>query len=563
LPLWEVAWHDKAVEGIFQVYKWYLPTLSEVISLGEPIQGRRPGFPAQQRVKAEREWSGAIAALNALLQDYPEGEPIPSDGSPIVRGVVLSGPSPVLDHPDLVSHISTWTFTADPLSCTWLPFQLLPAAQEQAIATHLAMSTLPLLPNDPLAAEQFCLVLTPEFGLVMTLGEGKHGEPSFLFSFDPEVIQHAWRSLRSRLMMTSPQFLSELDMLVEQFAPVIPDYQTVMQFSRLMLAHMPDPSDWDEERDEVSHRRRHATTVSLASDAWIPIASNPSNLGVEDVVESPVWQDAVADRKGKQRTKKLGQRDHRSLEKLTQATSSPDTELLQAIAHEVRTPLTTIRTLTRLLLKRKDLNPDVIKRLEIIDKECTEQIDRFSLIFRAVELETTPVKHPITPLAAISLADVFQQNVPRWKEQASQRCLSLDVILPQKLPMVVADPTMLEQMLTGLIDRITHSLPPKSHIQVQVQLAGHQLKLQFQSQPPISDLESDGSGKASTATFTPTLKSIGQLLMFQPETGNLSLNLSVTKNLFQALGGKLIVRQRPQQGEVLTIFLPLETRKEG
>jgi signal transduction histidine kinase len=47
------------------------------------------------------------------------------------------------------------------------------------------------------------------------------------------------------------------------------------------------------------------------------------------------------------------------------------------------------------------------------------------------------------------------------------------------------------------------------------------------------------------------------LLTFQPETGNLSLNLNVTKNLFQLLGGKLVVRQSPQQGEVLTIFLPL------
>jgi signal transduction histidine kinase len=46
--------------------------------------------------------------------------------------------------------------------------------------------------------------------------------------------------------------------------------------------------------------------------------------------------------------------------------------------------------------------------------------------------------------------------------------------------------------------------------------------------------------------------------MFQPETGSLSLNLAVTKNLFQVLGGKLIVRHRPQQGEELTIFLPLE-----
>jgi len=54
------------------------------------------------------------------------------------------------------------------------------------------------------------------------------------------------------------------------------------------------------------------------------------------------------------------------------------------------------------------------------------------------------------------------------------------------------------------------------------------------------------------------LRSLGQLLMFQPETGTLSLNLAVTKSLFQALGGKLIVRDRPQQGEVMTVFLPLE-----
>ncbi|PSB57057.1 sensor histidine kinase, partial [filamentous cyanobacterium CCP1] len=234
-----------------------------------------------------------------------------------------------------------------------------------------------------------------------------------------------------------------------------------------------------------------------------------------------------------------------------------DTELLQAIAHEVRTPLTTIRTLTRLLLRRKDLNPDVIKRLEVIDRECTEQIDRFSLIFRAVELETAQTRNLLTSLAPISLERVLQQNIPRWQQQASQHNHTLDIILPQKMPSVVTDPAMLDQVLTGLIDRITHSLPPGSHIQVQVSLAGHQLKLQLESQPLVK--HKMGSNQFG---FASNLKSIGQLLMFQPETGNLSLNLSATKNLFQALGGKLIVRQRPEQGEVLTIFLPLEAKKE-
>jgi signal transduction histidine kinase len=244
-------------------------------------------------------------------------------------------------------------------------------------------------------------------------------------------------------------------------------------------------------------------------------------------------------------------------EKRSPSAPSSDTELLQAIAHEVRTPLTTIRTLTRLLLRRKELNPDVIKRLEVIDRECTEQIDRFNLIFRAVELETTNGKNSLASLAPISLSQVLQQTVPRWQQQASQHSHTLEVDLPQKLPMVVTDPTMLDQVLTGLVDRFTHSLPPGSHIQMQVSQAGHQLKLQLESHPQAG---TEGQGKSKFG-LTPTLKSLGQMLMFQPETGNLSLSMAVTKNLFQALGGKLIVKQRPHQGEILTIFLPLENRK--
>jgi K+-sensing histidine kinase KdpD len=116
------------------------------------------------------------------------------------------------------------------------------------------------------------------------------------------------------------------------------------------------------------------------------------------------------------------------------------------------------------------------------------------------------------------------------------------------MPSVVSDPNLLDRVLTGAIENYTSTLPSGSHVEVQVMLAGSQIKLQLKSQTNCNG----NKGVASQ------LKSLGNLLMFQPETGNLSLNLSVTKNLFQALGGKLIVRNRPHQGEVLTIFLPLE-----
>ncbi len=503
-----------------------LPTLREILSLSESTlkDFSRPTAEGTEveRVRSEREWWVAIAALEQLLLESIDSDKpsTATDGQLCAaQGLVFAGPVPVLSHKALLSSLPTWLFTAESLkSRAGAPFQLppvtaMPTAQtwSSTAAAPNGGSVVPLLPDDPLCHEQFCLVLTTEFSLVMVLGEDLAGNPAFMFSFEPEVVQQAWRSLRARVVLSCPHFpLKQLDALVEQYYPVAPDYRTVTQFSRLLLKHLPDAE---------------------AAKGWGQKASVESSLPTPHHVFYP--------------------------EKLRQLApefpSCPDVELLQAFAHEVRTPLTTIRTLTRLLLKRRDLATDVIKRLEIIDHECTEQIDRMELLFRAAELETSALKHIRAHLTATSLSQVLQQSIPRWQKQANRRNLTLDVVLPQQLPTVVSDPRMLDQILTGLIENFTRSLPAGSHIQVQVIPAGNQLKLQLLSQSQPID-----HGTAEQFPVLPTRKSLGQLLTFQPETGNISLNITATKHLFQAIGGKLIVRQRPHQGEVLTIFLPMD-----
>lgn len=535
------------------MYKWYLPTLSEILTLSAPAKGERlaqkprsaqahgiqtPAFksPVQQRLKAEREWTGAVAALNQLIQQSIESLPPTLSERPEqpVQALLLSGPFPILQQADWMEQIATWVFTA---GAPGEILQVLPPA-ESAAKPWKTVPTLPLRADDPLAAEQFCLVLTPEFSLVMTLGETETGDPAFLFSFDPEIVWQVWRSLQARLQLTASHLIKTMNRLVQQFTPVVPDYRTVSEFSRLMLANLPEAAEPSERPAAASE----SVTLTASPPSGSPVTQTHEQVNhpASDLLEDPSCRTA-------------------------------DTELLQALAHEVRTPLSTIRTLTRLLLKRKDLSPDVIKRLELIDRECTEQIDRFSLIFRAVELQTCESKSALMPLAPISLTQMIQQNIGRWQQQASQHRHTLDILLPQKLPLVSTDPMMLDQALTGLIDRITHRLPPGSHIQVQVTPAGNQLKLQMLSQP--QDWQNAKNSRQATAGttgskelrakigFAPVVRSIGQMLMFQPETGNLSLNMAVTKSLFQALGGKLIVREHPYEGEVLTIFLPLAAKK--
>ncbi len=229
-------------------------------------------------------------------------------------------------------------------------------------------------------------------------------------------------------------------------------------------------------------------------------------------------------------------------------TKPVDLQLLELLTHEIRTPLTTIRTFTRSLLKRSELPPGAIRRLEMIDQECTEQINRMELIFRAVELANNGINQ--VDLTTTSFHQILAESLPQWQQQAEKRNLNLEVEIPNKLPPVVTNPMILEQILTGLIEKLTRNLPAGSRIQVEVSPVGDCLKLQLHSSG-----EHIGDSKYCRGSFTH--QAIGQLLTFQPETGNLSLNLNVTKNLCQILGGKLIVKQNPDQGETLTIFLPI------
>ncbi|WP_392532733.1 sensor histidine kinase [Nostoc sp. C117] len=500
------------------MYQWILPSLSEILAENQS------SVAECSPEKAEHQWRVSLAATEQLLLNT-----LATVSGDATQGLVLAAPAPLFSHPKVTQSLQTVAFTGKPFNpLALMPFQMPnamsgfdyadAAPEDDQTAPH--ESVLPLLSADPLAAEQFCLVFTDKFRLILVLATHKNGKKTFSFSFEPEVVEQAWRSLGARVMLTNPEFFSELDALVEQYSPVASDYRIVVQFTQLLLQELTEP---EETKDSL-----------LGTGNKDDKENNPCPM--------PTCPERSRSRSVSQR------RDDPS------PMPNPDIELLQAFAHEVRTPLTTIRTMTRLLLKRRDLDTSAIDRLKVIDHECTEQIDRMELLFKAAELETsTSAKSSKTQLTPMSLDQVLQQSIPRWEQAAHRRNLTLNVILPQQLPTVVSNPSMLDRVLTGLMENFTRSLPAGSHIQVQVIPAGDQLKLQLSPQLFCKD-----TSLAATTATPPIRKALGQLLMFQPETGTISLNMAATKHLFQAIGGKLIVRQRPHYGEILTIFLPLE-----
>ncbi|MFN5815231.1 MAG: sensor histidine kinase, partial [Pseudanabaena sp.] len=183
-----------------------------------------------------------------------------------------------------------------------------------------------------------------------------------------------------------------------------------------------------------------------------------------------------------------------------------EVDIIKAITHEVRTPLTTIRMLVRSLKRRKDVSAEVKTRLDRVDAECTEQIERFNLIFEAAQLDSYPIM-----LEATQIEEILSDGFMRWQEHAGRRQISLEMILPTEIPAISSNALLLSQVLNGLVDRLVRTFPPDSHIQLILTSAGEYLKLQFQSQ-----VTSQSSGDL------PLLKAVGQWLMLQPETGTLS-----------------------------------------
>ncbi len=235
----------------------------------------------------------------------------------------------------------------------------------------------------------------------------------------------------------------------------------------------------------------------------------------------------------------------RNNEKNVQITEA---KLLRAISHEVRTPLATIRTLISSTLKKYKMDESMKNRLIQIDNECTEQIDRFGLIFNAAELVSNELPS-LNNLAKINLAEIFKKLAPLWNKQLNRRGISLKIDIPNQLPEILSDSEKLELMLSGLIDKNTRGLKEGSTLILELTPAGQKLKLQLK----VQKLESNQKEMFKKDNGS----DIGPVLNWNPQTGSLQLSQNATQKLLASLGGH--VTQRRDTG--LTVFFPISDSK--
>ncbi len=408
----------------------------------------------------------------------------------LTRGLWLSSPLPALYEPKLLNKFKGWVWAPkDLLSLTNPSIGMLPPSQSIAMDIDNDSSDyerLTLLEED--GHDPLLIVITPEIQIALAL-EGKYKERKLLMRSDPETLSDLLTLLDNRL-----------------------NQENIQQANNL--------------RNALGELGQLKTNDDLSKVFW-PLLSQrladiAPSLNIQTLPDNLI-------------------NDHKS------SSTNSEISLLEALTHEIRTPLATIRTLIRSLLRKKDLPRVVEDRLNQIDIECTEQIDRFGLIFNAVELERSQPER--TNLALTDLGEMLTMLSPVWSNQLERKGLKLILDITPDLPKVLSDSEGLELMLTGLIDRNTRGLQTGGELTLKLRPAGQRLKLQI-----LSKL---AANKDSAVSDNISNEEIGPVLSWNPSTGNLQLSQAATQRLLKSLGGRLTNRR----DSGITIFFPISELK--
>ncbi len=409
----------------------------------------------------------------------------------LTRGLWLSSPLPALYEPKLLKKFQGWVWAPkDLLNLTNPSIGMLPPSQSVSMDFHNDSSgyeRLTLLEedgNDPLL-----IVITPEIQIALAL-EGKSQERKLLMRSDPETLSDLLTLLDNRL-----------------------NKENVEQANNL--------------RNALGEMGQLKTNDDLSEVFWPLLSQRLADIAPSLNIQT-LPDNLINDNK--------------------LSSKNSEISLLEALTHEIRTPLATIRTLIRSLLRKQDLSKIVEKRLKQIDIECTEQIDRFGLIFNAVELERS--KPEQTNLALTDLGKMLTILSPVWNNQLERKGLKLILDITPDLPKVLSDSEGLELMLTGLIDRNSRELQAGGELTLKLRPAGQRLKLQI-----LTQLSKTTHSEVSENVSN---EEIGPVLSWNPATGNLQLSQAATQRLLKSLGGRLTNRR----DSGMTIFFPISELKE-
>lgn len=239
----------------------------------------------------------------------------------------------------------------------------------------------------------------------------------------------------------------------------------------------------------------------------------------------------------------LGQEKHRVEEQAQQEALRAN--LLRAISHDLRTPLTAISGNAGILMENASVL-DAAKRRQLYTSIYDDSMWLANLVENLLSvsrIENGTIRLKMEPEL---LEEVFQEALTHLDRKAREHTITVE--LPDDMLMAKMDARLIVQVVINIVNNAIKYTPPGSHVQVSARKRGESVEVRIADDGPgISD---EAKAKLFDMFYTANnARGDGRR--------GLGLGLSLCRSIVQAHGGSITVEDNYPKGAIFSFTLPL------
>jgi len=215
--------------------------------------------------------------------------------------------------------------------------------------------------------------------------------------------------------------------------------------------------------------------------------------------------------------------------------------LLQAVSHDLRTPLAGIKASASSL--RSGIDWSEADRDEFL-RTIEDETDRLATLVGNL-LDMSRIQ--AGAVAPVTRAVGLEEVVPAAVAGLGPRAQIVDVAVPESLPPVEADPALLERVVANLVDNAVAHSPPDAPVRVEAGEVGDRVLLRIVDRGP-------GIPASERERVFQPFQRTGDRRR-SPRGAGVGLGLAVARGFTQAMGGDLVVDDTPGGGTTMVLDL--------